>query len=434
MTDKIKTEVQKQPGSKVKISFRVPFSEFEKFIKNAGVEMSQKMKIDGFRQGKAPFPLIEKTIGRQKLIEAGVEKAVKRIYVDTVLEKKIEVIGRPRIDIKKIAWDNDLEFEAVSAIMPKVELNDWEEPIKSINEEYKGKKYEVKKDEIERELDFLANQRAKLVAVNRPAQKNDQLQIDFEVYKDGVAIEGGTARDHSVIIGKGGFIPGFEDNLIGLEANQEKEFDLDFPGDYHQKHLAGVKANFKVKIKLVQERQVPEIDDNFASGIGKFKNLEELRKNLEEGIEREKEHRDKTIWQDKIVKKLIENTKTEIPEVLVESEVSRMEQELESSIAQMGLDKKTYFQQLKTTEENIKKQWRDKDAQDRVKAGLALREISRKKKIEPTKEEIEMRINQILQYYKAISDAEKEIDPTGLYESVKAELTNQKVLEHLMEL
>lgn len=434
MTDKIKTEVQKQPGSKVKISFRVPFSEFEKFIKNAGVEMSQKMKIDGFRQGKAPFPLIEKTIGRQKLIEAGVEKAVKRIYVDTVLEKKIEVIGRPRIDIKKIAWDNDLEFEAASAIMPKVELNDWEEPIKSINEEYKGKKYEVKEDEIERELDFLANQRAKLVAVNRPAQKNDQLQIDFEVYKDGVAIEGGTARDHSVIIGKGGFIPGFEDNLIGLEANQEKEFDLDFPGDYHQKHLAGVKANFKVKIKLVQERQVPEIDDNFASGIGKFKNLEELRKNLEEGIEREKEHRDKTIWQDKIVKKLIENTKTEIPEVLVESEVSRMEQELESSIAQMGLDKKTYFQQLKTTEENIKKQWRDKDAQDRVKAGLALREISRKKKIEPTKEEIEMRINQILQYYKAISDAEKEIDPTGLYESVKAELTNQKVLEHLMEL
>jgi trigger factor len=272
------------------------------------------------------------------------------------------------------------------------------------------------------------------VAVNRPAQKNDQLQIDFEVYKDGVAIEGGTARDHSVIIGKGGFIPGFEDNLIGLEANQEKEFDLDFPGDYHQKHLAGVKANFKVKIKLVQERQVPEIDDNFASGIGKFKNLEELRKNLEEGIEREKEHRDKTIWQDKIVKKLIENTKTEIPEVLIESEVSRMEQELESSIAQMGLDKKTYFQQLKTTEENIKKQWRDKDAQDRVKAGLALREISRKKKIEPTKEEIEMRINQILQYYKAVSDAEKEIDPTGLYESVKAELTNQKVLEHLMEL
>jgi trigger factor len=434
MTDKIKTEVQKQPGSKVKISFQVPFSKLEKFIKNAGIEMSQELKIDGFRQGKVPFSLIEKTVGREKLIESGAEKAVKRIYVDTVLEEGIEVIGQPQINIKKIAWGNDLEFEAVSAIMPKVELEDWEGAVISINEEYKGKKYEAKEDEIKRELDFLANQRAKLVTVNRPAQKNDQLQVDFEVYKDGVAIEGGTARNHPVIIGKGGFIPGFEDNLIGLEADQEKEFDLNFPKDYHQKHLAGAKANFKVGVKLVQERQVPDINDDFAGRIGKFKNLEELRKNLKEGIEHEKEHKDKTAWQDKIIRKLIENTKAEIPEVLIEGEMSRMEQELESSIAQMGLDKKTYFQQLKTTEENIKKQWKEKDAQDRVKAGLALREISKKKKIEPTKEEIELRINQILQYYKAINDVEKEIDPARLYESVKAELTNQKVLDHLTKL
>lgn len=424
-------DVQPLAGSKIKITFCVPFAELKRFVERRAQELSQELKIKGFRNGKVPYALVEKTVGREKLLNEGAEKAVRKFYVDKVLDDKIEVIGRPEIKIKKLAWENDFEFEAESAVMPEVKIAGWEKNVKKINQEYKEKKYEAKESEIERELEYLAGQRAKLITVNRAAKTGDQLQVDFEVFRENAVIEGGTARNHPVILGKGNFIPGFEKKLEGAKAGEEKEFELEFPKDYHQKHLASQKAQFKVKIKLVQERQVPEINDDFAGGIGKFKNLEELKKNIREGIEHEWQHRKEQKHQAKIIDELVERTEAELPEILIEREGERMMQELDSSIAQMGLEKKAYFEQLKTTEEKIKEQWKKNEALKRIKAGLALKKIAEEKNLEPDKKEIEERINQIIQYYKTIKDAEKKIDITRLYESVKGELANQKALEYL---
>lgn len=427
-------KIKKLSQSEVKLICKVPAKKLEEAIQLRAKELSKELKIDGFRSGKIPYDVIERNVGREKLLNEGAEKIVKKIYVDAVLDNKIEAVGQPRIDVKKIAWGNDLEFEATVACLPEIKIGEWRKEAKKINEEYKGKKSEIKKEEIQRELDFLANQRAKIVTVNREAKQGDQVEVDFQVFKDNVAIEGGSADKHPVVIGKGNFIPGFEEKLVGMKAEEEIEFELAFPEDYHQKNLAGQKTLFKVKVNLVQERELPKIDDGFASGIGKFKNLAELKKNLKSGLEKEKTDKTRREQELKIMDMIIEKTEADVPKILVESEIKKMMAELDNDIARMGLKKQQYFDQLKTTEEKIKKQWEEKDAVKRVKAALIMKEIAKDQDINISAEKIETQMNQVMQYYKTINRAKKDIDMQVLYENIKAELTNKAVLDYLVGL
>lgn len=434
MSEKNNVKIENLPGSQVKIIITVPADRFEKHIQQAAEELSNNLKIDGFRPGKIPRNIVEKNIGMEKLLYEGAEKAIRKHYADVILDNKIEAIGQPKVVIKKIAKNNDLEFEATATVMPKVELENWQDEVRKINKDFSGKKTEAKPEEVQRELDFLAKQRAKIITVNREAKNGDQLEIDFEVSVGGVPIEGGTAKKHQVIIGEGKFIPGFEENLVGLKTGREKEFELEFPEDYHQKNIAGKKAKFRVKIHLVQQRQVPKINDEFAKGIGKFENLQQLKDSLRKGIEHEIKHRNKDSQRRKIIDVLIKKTQAEIPHLLIDSEVGRMMGELEQEIARLGLDKQTYFQQAGTSEQKMKEQWKKEAAPNRVKSALALRQISKQQKIIPEPKEIQERMNLIFRYYKNEKDLKKKMDLESLYEMVKGELVNEKVLEYLMKL
>ncbi|MDA3814939.1 MAG: trigger factor, partial [Patescibacteria group bacterium] len=283
---------------------------------------------------------------------------------------------------------------------------------------------------------FLANQRAKTVTVNREVKKGDQVEIDFEAWKDNAPIEGGTAKKHQMIVGEGKFIPGFEDQLIGMKAGDKKDFDLNFPKDYHQKNLAGQPTTFKVTVNLVQERELPEINDEFASGVGKFKNLKELKDNLTKGMEEEEKNKNFQNQRVEVIEEVIKNIDVELPEVLVESEISRIQQELENDVTRLGLDKNQYIQQLGTTEEKLIEQWREKEAPNRVKAALIMKKISRDQKLEPSAKEVEERANAILQQYAAMQqgDVKKDIDIQRLYDSLKAEMMNEKALDYLAKL
>ena len=418
-----------------KLYFKVPGDKLNKYIEQAVNKLAKEMKVDGFRSGKVPRKIIEQKVGKQALLDEAAEEAVKEIYVNAVIDNKIEAIGQPKIKVDKVDEKKGFEFSAEVGILPKVVLGEWRDEIKKINKKYQEKKVEVKEAEIDKELEFLANQRAKVITVNRSAKKGDQLEIDFQAFQKNVALEGGTAKKHPVIIGEGKFIPGFEEKLIGAKAGEEKEFNLFFPKEYHAQHLAGKEVTFKVKINLVQERQIPKIDETFAKNIGKFKSLKELKDNIRDGLKHEKEHQQTDGHKKELMDVLVAQAKFSVPKVLIEREMDTMMAELEQDVMQMGLTKEKYLSQIKKTESDLKKQWENREALQRVQGALILRFLAEEEKLSPTAEEIEKQVNQAMQQFSAMGQQPPEnLDVQRVYEATKGTLTNQKVFEWLMKL
>jgi len=426
--------IKKLPKSKMEFSITISWADWEKHLDLAAEEASREIKIPGFRPGKAPRKMVEQKVGLGTLLNGAAERAVQKSYADFVKKEKLEIISRPEIKIKEIVEGKDLEYTASVAVMPEVKINEkYKKEIAKINKDYKDKKSEVSDDEVALELEKLANSRAKLVTVLRAAQKNDKVEVDFSVLVDGAPIENGTSQNHPLIIGKDVFIPGFEDNLIGLKEGEEKEFELEFPKDYHGKEVAGKKASFKVKMKLVQERQIPEINDEFAKSLGNFENLEALKKNMREGLEHEQEHELREQKRNNYVDKIIENTEADLPDILVHEEIHKMLHEFEHQIQSMGLNMDEYLKQIKKNKEDLEKDW-EPSALKRVKSVLALSEIVKMEKINLDSKEIEDEMNKTLQYYKDMKDSQKNIDMERLYNYTKGVLENEKAFQILEKL
>lgn len=431
-----KVEVEKLPDSMVNLKFIVPAKELDRFIQDSVKEFAAEMKIDGFRKGVAPRKVVEAKAGKDQIIGLAIEKVVKKVFVDAIVSQEIDSIDQPKVELKKIAEGNDLEFEAKVPVLPMVKLKEsWEDSIKKINKEvHKEDEVKIEKEEVEKELNYLANQRAKLITVNREARKGDQVEVDFQVYLDGVIIEGGSAQKHPIIIGENKFIPGFEEQLVGTKTSEEKKFKLKFPKDYHAKDLAGKETDFEVKVGLIQERQIPVIDDTFASGIGKFKDLSQLKKDIEKAIEEEKKRVLSEKHKRKLIDVLVENAQFKVPEILIERELESMLAELEADVAKMGLDKDTYLKQTNTTEEGLKKQWRADSAPKRVMAALILKKLSKDYKIEPTKDEVQARVNGIVQQFALSGQGMENLDINRIYEMAKGGAVNEKTFEALMKI
>lgn len=426
--------MKKLPKSRIEFEVSVPWSKWEKYLDQAAAEASQEIKVDGFRPGKAPRHLIEQKVGKGVLLNNAAEKAVQKSYADFVIEQKLEVIGSPNVEIEIIEEGKDLKYKAVAAVIPETTVSEkYRSEIKKINKKYSEKKIEITEDEIKLELEKIANSRVKLVTVARAAQNNDSVEIDFEVLMEGVPIENGTSKKHPMILGRGVFIPGFEENLVGMKEGESKEFELDFPKDYFKKDLAGRKATFKVKMNLVQERQTPGVDDDLAKSLGKFENLEEFKKNIKEGLEHEEKHKQADQKQREYIEKIIENSKTELPDILVERELGKMLEEFEYQIQTMGMNLDQYLEKLGKKKDDLKKDWMPQ-AEKRVISALALKEIIAQEEIKVEATEVEAEMNKTLQYYKNVKDMEKNIDMERLYAFAKGTLENEKVMKFFEEL
>jgi len=436
----ITSEIKKLPKSEAEIKVSVQWNGWKKYIDQAVSEISKEMKISGFRAGKAPRAVVEKKAGTGMILEVAAQKAIQETYSEVLKKEKIEAIGQPKAEILKIAEGNEFEYKVVTAIVPEAELSVWRDKIKKVNKEYKDKKVEVKDEDVEKELSQLAQSRVQLVAVEREAKDGDSVLIDFQVKRQGVPIEGGTSKNHPLILGKGVFIPGFEENIIGMKAGEEKEFELTFPNEYHEKSLAGNPASFSVKLNEVQERKTPEINDAFAKSLGKFESLEDLKKNLKEGMEKDKEAELSEKKKAEYVEKLVESAKAELPEILIHEELHRMIGEFEMQLSGMGMTFEMYLEQIsaqggsasggKKTKEDMEKEWRPQ-AQKRIVAALALEKVAKEAEIEISAEKIEAEINKTLARYKGIKDVEKNIDLAKLYNYAKGNLQNQEVFEML---
>jgi len=425
----MKTELKNLPKSEVEMLIEFDPQEWGKFIDQAVSSLSQSVKIEGFRPGNAPRELLEQKIGQGKILETAADLAVRQGYVRAIKEKGLDVIGQPEINILKVAMDNPFEFKVRTAILPAIEIADYKK-IAQASKPKKKEEIKVEAKETEESLVWLQKSRTKYATVLRPAQKGDRTEVDFLAKNEGQVIEGGESKNHPVLIGEGKFVPGFEDQLVGLSENEEKKFSLVFPESFKPETLAGKLVDFEIKIKLVQEPQVPELNDEFAKAVGNFESLEKLKAVLTENLAFEKEQKEKDIWRAKVLEEIAKQSKMELPEVLVKGELSRMIEEFKNNTAQMGLDFSEYLKKINKTEEELKKEWEPK-ATDRSRAGLALEEIGKREKIEATAEEVEEEVNKVIKHYPNWEAIKSQIDMEQLKEYTKGRLRNEKVFEAL---
>lgn len=420
-------EIKKLPKSRVEISFELTAEELKPFIEKAVSNASQSVKIEGFRPGKAPRDLIEQKIGQAALYEEAAELAVRKTYVAAVLEKNLNVIGRPEIQILKLAPGNPFNYKAIAAVLPEIKLPDCK--IIAAETKSRAKPAEVPEKEINETVEHVRKSRAKHSAVNREAKEGDFCEIDFEARHGGAKIEKGESKNHPLVIGGKEFVPGFEENLVGMKTGEEKTFSVKAPDDYFKKEYAGKVLDFKVKINGVFERILPELNDEFAKTLGKFENLEQLKKSVKEGLLMEKEKKEKDRLRMEILEKIAEKTEMELPDILVESEKEKMTHELEHNVEQFGLTLENYLNQVKKTVDELKKDWQ-KDAEKRAKAALILREIAAKERLAPTEEEIAEKTKETLAHYHSVQEA-GQIDPAAVRDYVEGQLKNEKVFEFL---
>lgn len=429
----IKAEIKKLPKSKAEITVTVSWDEWEKFTDQAAADYSKEIKIEGFRAGKAPKDMVEKKVGKAAILDAAAQKAVQATYPKVVVEEKIEAIGKPHAHVLKLAEGNDLVYKIETDLIPEAKLKSYDAAIKKINKEYAKKTNEVSDEDVTKEIEEIAKSRVQHVKVDRAAQDGDNAILDFEVKQDGVPIENGSSKNHPLILGKGVFIPGFEDNVIGMKAGETKDFELTFPEEYHAKNLAGKAAQFTVTVNAVEERKTPEVTDEFAKSLGKFKDLADMRKSVKDGMEEERAHEMKEKRRAEIIDALIEATEVELPHVLIHEELHKMIGEFEMQLQGMGLTFDQYLGQIGKSIDELEKEW-EPQAIKRVKAALALEEVAKQKEIEVPSEEVEAEMNKTMAQYKNIKDVEKNIDLGRLYNYVKGMMQNEKVLEMLENL
>ncbi len=431
--------VEKEGPTQISITVSVPYPELEPLLAKAAEKLSNEVEIEGFRKGKAPYEIIKQRVGEFKILEEAARsyiyknfsKILEEVKSKEFKDKSFEVIGEPKVAITKLALGEDLEYKINLSILPPVELPDYKAAAKKI---LSGKKVsEVTEEEVESSKKWLCESRSKLITVNRAAQKGDRVEIDYIGKLGGIKLEGLESKNHPLILGQSRFAPGFDEMIIGMKAGDEKTFYLTIPADYNAKDIAGKNIEFDTKVNLVQERQLPEWNDDFARMLGNFSSAQAAEGSIRDGLKSEKEHREKERIRMSIIEAVAEATRAEIPEALVDNELVKMIAELENSIAKMGLKFEDYLQHIKKTPEDLKKEWR-KDASKRVKIALALREIARKENIVPSDAEIEEAAIKSTNHQGLTEEEIKTIDREAFINYNRGVARNEKVFKFLENL
>ncbi|QQR78776.1 MAG: trigger factor [Candidatus Moraniibacteriota bacterium] len=426
----MEVKVQKLPASRWEITVTLPWEEWQTHREHAVEHLAANVNMAGFRQGKVPEAMLEQRFGKEAILIETAEHAVHHTYPQALLEAKAEAIGRPEIKFDAVKADEPLVFTITTDVLPEIVLREWRKDVAKINAAAAEKHISVTDEEMNKELAELAKMRASFVPVDRAAALSDTAKVDFTVTVDGVIIEGGTSTDHAIVLGSGAFIPGFEDQIIGLTSGEEKTFELTFPAEYHAKHLAGKPATFAVKLKSVEEQKIPAIDDAFAQTIGKFESLAAVKENMQKGMLEEKQRAAKEEQRTLILDALIAAADMEYPVVLVEEEAKRMLLQFRSQVESMGFEWEKYLTETKKSEAELGLEW-EPQAKKRVAAELVLQKLAADESIDVDTEAVEAEMNKVFQYYKNTKQIEEKIDMGKLYTSVRGQMVNEKVLTWL---
>lgn len=403
--------------NEVKISFKVEAEKFENAIKSVYSKNAKYFVIPGFRKGKAPFNIVEKRYGDEIFYEDAFNELVPEIYENAIKEKNVAAVNQPKIDIQKMKKGEDLEFTATVQTKPEVKLGKY----KGI--ELKKVEYTVSDEDVNHEIGHMQEKNARVTTVeDRPVQSKDITTIDFEGFVDGKAFEGGKAEGHELEIGSNTFIPGFEDQIIGMNKDEERDINVKFPEDYYSKELAGKDATFKVKLHEIKEKKLPELDDEFAKDVSEFNTLKELKDSIKDKKQKENDNKAKREIEDAAIEKVCENTPVDIPSGMINSEVANMVSEMEQQLSYQGISLDQYLKIMNKTRAEIEDNYKAQ-AEKNVKARLIIEAIIKEENIVASEEEIAEKLKEMANnYVRKIEDLEKnEHLKEYIAESIKAE-------------
>ncbi len=379
--------------NEVKLSFEIEAEKFEDAMKKVYAKTAKYFTIPGFRKGKAPMAIVERTYGSSIFYEDTFNELVPDIYDEAIKENKIEAVSRPQIDISQMEKGKDLKFTAIVQIKPEVKLGKY----KGI--ELKKIEYTVSDKDVEHELGHMAEHNARLVTVDdRPVEKGDITIIDFVGSIDGVAFEGGTATNQELEIGSNKFIPGFEDQVIGMKVNEEKDINVTFPEDYFSKDLAGKEATFKVTLHEIKKKELPKIDDDFAKDVSEFDTLADLKADIKSKMEKENEERAKYESEEAAIEAVCKDVEVDIPSGMIETEIDNMVKDIENKLSYQGLTLDQYLKLTNKTVENLRKEF-DEQANKAVKSRLVLEAIIKAEDIKPDDKEVEEKVKEMAKNY-----------------------------------
>ncbi len=422
-------QTKKLPKNLVELLVEMSFQEMEPFYQRTLEEISQEIKIPGFRPGKAPFDLIKKEVDEMKILEQGAEMAINEKYPEILKEQQIIPAAPPMVQIQKLAPNNPCVFKLTISLMPNVKLGDY----KKIK--IKKNKIEVKNEEIENVVEDLRRMRGKETLVNREIKNGDKAQIDLNLFVDKVPLENGQIKDFSFIVGQDQYLPGLSENLKDLKKNDEKEFSFNYPSDHYDKKLAGKKVDFKAKIKEIYQIDLPEPDDKFAQMIGPFKTINELTDKIRKDLFHEQEYKEEQRREIEILNQLINISNfEEIPDILIEHESDKMLVELQENIEksdhQGSFKFEDYLKAIKKTEKDLRNDFVPQ-AEKRIKTALTVREIALKEKIEAGDEEIEKETEELKKVYQNQKTAMENLESEMGKIYIKNLVVNRKVIEWL---
>lgn len=422
-------KVEKLDNNKVKLEITIEADKFEEGLQKAFFKNAKYFNVPGFRKGKAPRNIVEKHYGEGVLYEDAFNIVVPDVYDEVVAENALEVVSHPEIDIKQIGKGKDLIFTATVTVKPEVKLG-----------KYKGlkvekKEYKVTKEDIDAKLNEMAAKNARVISgdENSVLENGDTAVIDFEGFVDGKAFEGGKGENYPLELGSNSFIPGFEDQLVGLKMNEETDVNVSFPESYFSKELAGKPAVFKVKVNDIKKKELPKIDDEFAKDVSEFDTLKDLKADIEKKIEEENTKKAKYEMEEDAIKQVVDATEIDIPEVMIHNEIHEYIHEMESRLAYQGLKLEQYLQMLGQTFEDLEEDYKEK-ATENIKTKLTLEAISKAENIEITDADIDAKLKEVAESYgrKDAEDFVKKATPQ-LRQYAKEELKYDKAVKFVMD-
>ncbi len=385
------TSVEKKEKSTVELVIEVGAEEFEAAVQKAYLKNRASINVPGFRKGKAPRKIVESLYGTGVFYEDAINEVYPDAYAQAVAEQKLDEVGYPKMEIVSVGKEG-LTFKALVSVRPEVKLG-----------AYKGltapkDAVKVTEKDIEAELKPYIDRATSLSAVKRKAKKGDTAVIDFEGFMDGKPFEGGKGENYSLELGSGAFVPGFEEQIIGMKAGEEKDLDITFPENYHA-DLAGKAVVFKVKVNEVKEPVKPELDDEFAKDVSEFETLEAFKKDLEDKLIASRQEKAERDYEEAIIEQLIANMETEVPETMIDVQVDKMMDDFSSRISAQGMKMEEYLQMMGMSVDMMRMSARP-NAEKQVKVELALSAVAEAEKFEITDEEVEAEINRLAELYK----------------------------------
>jgi len=411
----------------MKLVIETTAEEFEKGLNEAYNKNKNKITIPGFRKGKAPRKMIEKLYGAEIFYEDAANAIIPEAYAQAAEESKLEIVSQPKIEVVELEQGKPFVFSAAVAVKPEVELG-----------QYKGVEVakvetEVTDEDVANELKKIQEQNSRTISVAERAVKDgDMTVIDFEGFVDGEAFEGGKGENYPLTIGSHSFIDNFEDQIIGMNIGDEKEINVTFPEEYHAEELKGKPATFKVKVNEIKEKQLPELDDDFAQDVSDFDTMDAYKESLVKQIADRKANEAKVKKEDEAMEKIIEAAKMDIPEAMVDTQVNRMAEDFARRLQQQGLSIEQYFQYTGMTAQKVLEDMKP-EALTRIKSRLVLEAIVKAENIEISEDEVNAELQKMADMYKMELDKVKELMGENEEKQIKEDLAVQKAVDLIVD-